>query len=174
MHQKSPLLRRLRSGSLHRRNHSQTNHIIMGKQNHYEKKNSLKKPATFIPKKVNADPPMPSFFTMTSTDLPQPLPQTKFLHGSPLTNELLKTASNNGRNITTKGYVLSSAGFFNSQTTTTPDIRIYNEACGRDTNLMADKKNDGAPVNHYLLTLPDNLDLPNSFSLTRSNLKKKK
>ena len=101
--------------------------------------------------------------TTTSTDSPQPLPQTKFLLGSLLTNELSKTVSNNGRNITTKAYVPSSVGFFNSQTTTTPDIRIYNEVCARDTNSMDDKKNDGALVNLYLLTLPDNLDLLNSF-----------
>ena len=102
---------------------------------------------------------------MTSTTSPHTLLQTKFLLGSLLANELLKTASNNGRNITTKEYVPSSVGFSNSQTTTTPDIRIYNEVCVRDTNSMDDKKNDGALVNLYLLTLPDNLDLLNSFHL---------
>ena len=120
---------------------------------------------SFILKNATADLPMPSSFMTTSTDSPQSPPQTKFLLGSLPTNELLKTASNNGRNITTKEYVPSSVGFFNSQTTTTPDIRIYNEVCARDTNSMDDKKNDGTLANLYQLTLPDNLVLPNSFHL---------
>ena len=131
-------------------------------------------PATFILKNATADLPMPSSFTMTSTASPHTLLQTKFLLGSLLANELSKTVSNNGRNKTTKAYVPSSVGFFNFQTTTTPDIRIYNEVCARDTNSMDDKKNEGAPVNLYLLTLLDNLDLLNSFLLQdQINLKKK-